>query len=215
MKKRGSKKAKQQSAWNKVKTKCSPWVKSRPKTTILLIVIGVGLLWYGLVVFADFVQFKSVEPRVSTLQNAIIEEAGIPTKNSKEGSCSYASAKFHKGDLSCNYGFSMKYSYSSHEDAQAKLKQFNEALDHKKGMRIIKTVDHSRQLVYESMGYGIAYDLHDWTPELDCSVQIRLTDDWQSTGRTTSGRPIYNKVIIISGGCSKGPMLRPIYPMKD
>ncbi len=212
MKKRGSKKAKQQSAWNKVKTKCSPWVKSRPKTTILLIVIGVGLLWYGLVVFADFVQFKMAERRVDTLYSETIKNLGEPDTKTLEGSCGYASAKFHKGDLGCGYGFSLVYKATDLDKANELANTFAALMENQKSFKItFKSQESPVDLSKLYFGRSeVSYQQKETTFRLSCTARVMNVGE----GETYLPRGVNDRVRI-DFSCGKSPLKQPIYPVKD
>lgn len=66
-----------------------------------------GVSWY------QGYKFKQVEKKMEQLQAAFIQELGPPFHQSKTESCSYASAKFRRGRLSCAYKNILVYGTSN------------------------------------------------------------------------------------------------------
>lgn len=211
MRKRGGK-ARKVSLWQKTRSKYKAWYNKRKKTTVLLSLLAIVLLVYGLFVGIEWAQFKIAERKVDDLYSQTLQILGEPEEKSIDGSCGYASAKFHRGDLGCGYGFSITYKATDIEKANAIANRFAELMETQKTFHITsKTQERPVDLGKLYFGRSeVSYQQKETIINLSCTARImNAGEDGYYLPRGTNDR------VIIGFSCDKSPLKRPIYPVKD
>ncbi len=205
MKKRGSK-ARKVNIWSKTKFKYGSWYRKRKKTTVFLSLLVAAALTYGLLIGLEWAQFKIAERKVNDLYRQTTTTLPLSELQSIGGNCDHASAKFSKGQLNCYYESQVVYKYTKQEEIKDTINSYNEIIE-KKGGILQKSID-------SLLGEGEIDIFYTFNTSIgvDCTASMYTTDE---PFRGVGTRKNLGRVLVLSSGCSKGPMLRPIYPMKD
>ncbi len=212
MAKRGSKTARKQTLWSKIKAKYSSFYKKRKKTTVLLSIVALLVVACGVRVSYEWTQFKIAERKVDKLHQTLVDELGKPQSNYFEGSCSYASSKFQKGDLGCSYGFSLEYKATDLNKANNIANKFDNIINHQSNFKISfrsqnSPVDFAKLYFNEAV---IRYQQREGALRPNCTAQAeRAGNEGYYVPRGINDR------VIVTFSCDKSPLLRPIYPVKD
>jgi len=193
----------------------------RKKTTILVSIVLVCLLIYGGLIFGEFLQFKRVESKINKMNTLALEEFGPAFNQHIGGSCGYASAKFHKGDLGCGYSFSMTFHEPDLEKANQIANRFDAFL--KKNQDIFKIKYESDQGLIDlsktnSIGFvgEKDYDFSDGYLGVGCSGGIDYASQKETFGFNSTEKSDKIKEYVGFGiHCGKSPSLVKHYPVQE
>lgn len=105
--------------------------------------IGLYFAYRQYAIVQDRKQFERAEVVVDQLYAGIVQTIGEPTKNTKNKSCSYASAKFSKGRRGCWVGYKLEYTVSGNDSANAIRAKVNSLYKTKNLVSIIYERDPS------------------------------------------------------------------------
>lgn len=202
MKKRGSKTHKA-SLWSKATSKYGLLYNKRKKTTVFLSVLIIGSLIYIGLIAVELASFRSVEKPIDRLHLSLVEKTN-PIEDRDDIYCDHASAKFQKGQLNCYYGFTLRYK-GEVSDLNSIANEINNQLNNA-NLRV-GSQQNSSNIDLNKVGYRyespITYKFADNRPGVVCGAEM------------TTEKNKDTSVLTLRVDCSKGPMLRPVYPVKD
>ncbi len=187
------------------------WGKKHKVITSLLVIALLFGVYYGVRASYEWTQFKLAERKVDSLYALTIEKLGEPNYKNIEGTCGHASAKFHKGDLSCRYSFVLVFkpgSLKSIKDIHDKVALIA------KDYGGIKDPDYSKDNPPQTQNEQY-YDLKSRL-STTCAVNIYETGQSVATRYGDSHSLVdFGQVTVVSGVCYGGPLIKSIYPELD
>lgn len=204
MPKRGIKSTTKFKPWTRVKHGYSSYYHRHKKTTLLLTLIAIVLVIYGALILVEWTQFKLAEKKINHLYTDTLNTLGTPESKYIRGSCGYASAKFHKGDLGCGYGFSLTYKGNNIDEANEIANKVANIIESQKYLNVTYR-SQQRPVDFRNESYkheGIGYDLEDQLSRMGCGGGI---------GYETT-KP---KELNVGFSCNKSPVHKAFYKVEN
>lgn len=150
-------------------------------TTGCLLLIGGGI--FGSIVLYEKWQFNKAEKALDSLYADIVTNIGQPVKVEKTKSCSYSSAKYSKGDLSCSIGYNLQYTGNDTTALAQKFINIGNSSDY------IKSID-STLFRYENIGPYII-EMQVKGVELDCGATVASRDEDKYISLSCNNNPLH------------------------